>query len=99
MKKNKSIALIMAIVLCLSMLFSIAFIILEADHDHGVNEEHCRICLEIEACIKALGRLGLSILLFFALSALLIPLLYTFKQFAYKHQLYTLISLKVKLTI
>lgn len=97
MKHNRIIALLIAIVLCLAMAFSVAFIVLESDHD--CIGEHCEICLEIEACVNLLRGIGFAVLTFLIAVALGHISYKTPKPSEVVRWLDTLVALKVKLTI
>lgn len=52
MVKNRALALILCVVLCLSLFFSAAFI--AVNHSHFCIGGHCQICAELSVCAALL---------------------------------------------
>ena len=95
-KRNRLIASVLALTVVFVMLFSVCFIIAEADHD-CVGED-CPICYQINICENTLRSIGfVSVVVIFAgfldLFAIATPTLS--KKQAYNT---SLVSLKVKLS-
>lgn len=97
MRVQKNVALLLALVLCLSMLFSISFIVIQSEH--SCEGEHCDICSRIEACIHLLGKFALALVCLLCFFALRLLSAFIGKSFAHFSHSFTLVSLKVKLTI
>ena len=87
---------IISIILCISVVFSSAFILFASDH---VCEcDLCIICYEVKLLSSILKLLALA-LLYISISAPHIVLLFAHQiLFRQKHTSYTPITLKVKLT-
>lgn len=95
MRRKHIIALLLSIVLLVAVLFSIGFIAFESNH--LCDDEHCNICLEMQACGNFIQNLSQA----FAVISLLF-IVGNFSTKIYRHiiQAYkddTPISLKVKL--
>ncbi len=58
-KQKRIFAAVMAAAVCLVMLFSAMYIIVESDHD--CVGESCHICLQISFCTNALRKLSFAV--------------------------------------
>lgn len=85
-----------AAVLAFIMLFSVLYIVIEADHNcHGGD---CAICAQLGDCIELLGRLSLSLLMIAAAAVLRLYAAQIGKTVSCARYCVSLISLKVKLS-
>lgn len=98
MKRNRGTALLLAVLLCLSMLFSISYLALGAEHEH-TEDENCVVCMQLEACVQVLGTaaLALVVLAIFAAVALLLCRALPLAEVRENNR--SLFARKVKLTI
>ncbi len=97
MNKKQITALLLGVVLCITLAFSYAFILTEADHD--CTGEHCEICIDIQHCLSffktlvyagaAVAALVFAIVFFASICSVFDASLKTI----------TLVTLKVKLLI
>ena len=95
-KKNRIIAILLAVMVLFVMLYSALFIVAHAEHD--CVGENCPICYQISVCQNALKSLSLVV----CAAAFAVVFTYTLCRgiFACTDyvQSYTLVSLKVKLS-
>ncbi len=94
-RKNRSISILLLIVLCAFILFSQTFFILERDHD--CTGEHCGVCEQIKICVGLFNNIhsAWAQLALFLLAILLVNCFYV-KALPLCYS--TLVSLRVKLT-
>ena len=95
-KRNRLIASVLALTVVFVMLFSVCFVIAEADHD--CIGEDCPICYQINICentLRSIGFVSVSVIFagFLGLFVIATPTLS--KKLAYNT---SLVSLKVKLS-
>ena len=95
-KRNRKLALLLALAVCFVMLFSVFYIAAEADHD--CIGEDCPICYQIRVCETTLTSLGHGALVLAAVIALTFSAVILFSQPKTHLRQSTLITLKVKLS-
>lgn len=95
-KKNKIVAVLLAVTVLVVMLYSGLFIAAETDHD--CVGEGCPICYQINACQNALKNLSLAVCAAVFTAAFTYTLCRTVSACADVNSSYTLVSLKVKLS-
>lgn len=95
-KKNRLVAIILALTVFFVMLSSVCFIVAQADHD-CVGED-CPICYQISTSENTLKNLG-NVAVIVAFAALLTYSVVNLSAYAEKHSINTtLVSLKIKLS-
>ena len=95
-KRDRKLALLLALAVCFVMLFSAFYIAAEADHD--CIGENCPICYQISVCENTLKSLGYGALALAAFFALTFSAAILFSQPKTYLRQSTLITLKVKLS-
>ena len=95
-KKNRIVAILLAVTVLFVMLFSVCYIAAEANHD--CTGEDCPICCQISLCENTLKSLGnaIAIVIVAAFIGAFMLFLPTFSKKQVVH--ITLVSLKVKLS-
>lgn len=94
--QKRGFALILAFVLCLTMLFSATFIVTEADHD--CTGEDCPICYQISICENTLKTLSYAVIAITLTLALIYCLTLSVPMSFLGRKNTSLITLKVKLS-
>lgn len=94
-KKNRIVAVLLAVMFFIVVLYSAAFVAAEADHD--CVGENCPICYQISVCENALKNLSLAVCAAVFAAALTYTLCRSITACADVIANYTLVSLKVKL--
>ena len=95
-KKNRIIAILLAVMVLFVMLYSALFIVSHAEHD--CVGENCPICYQISVCQNALKNLSLAVSAVAFAAAFTYTLCRSISACAAVIPSYTLVSLKVKLT-
>lgn len=95
-KNNRALALIIAIVFIMTMLFSAAYIAAEANHE--CEGEHCEVCSRISVCANTMRILSTAVFEIVATVALTYTLAIFCPKLLEGEQVDTLITLNVKLT-
>lgn len=60
--QKRLLALLLCAVLCVTVVFSYAFILLESDHD--CTHDHCQVCIDLQAChglLRILAYAGVAV--------------------------------------
>ena len=95
-KKNRIIAMFLAVMVLFVMLYSALFIVAHAEHD--CVGENCPICYQISVCENTLKNLSLAVCAVAFAAAFTYTLCRSISACADVTPSYTLVSLKVKLT-
>ena len=95
-KKNRIIAILLAVMVLFVMLYSALFIVAHAEHD--CVGENCPICYQISVCENTLKNLSLAVCAVAFAAAFTYTLCRSISACADVTPSYTLVSLKVKLT-
>lgn len=95
-KRNRKLALLLALAVCFVMLFSAFYIAAEADHD--CIGENCPICYQISVCENTLKSLGYGVAVLVAAIVLTFSAAILLSQPKTHLKQSTLITLKVQLT-
>ena len=95
-KKNRIVAVLLAVMVLVVMLYSALFITAEAGHD--CVGENCPICYQINVCRNILKNLSLAVCAAAFATAFTYTLCRSISACAEVAPSYTLVSLKVKLT-
>ena len=95
-KKNRIIAILLAVMVVFVMLYSALFIVAHAEHD--CVGENCPICYQISVCENTLKNLSLAVCAVAFAAAFTYTLCRSISACADVTPSYTLVSLKVKLT-
>ena len=94
--RNRITAIVLCVLFIFSILFSVSFILREADHD--CVGENCPICYQISVCENTLKNISLAVCAMAFAVALIYTLCGSVSACAGILPSYTLVSLKVKLT-
>ena len=95
-KKNRILAILLAVTVLFVMLYSALFIVAHAEHD--CVGENCPICYQISVCEHTLKNLSLAVCAVAFAAAFTYTLCRSISACADVTPSYTLVSLKVKLT-
>ncbi len=95
-KKKRIISLVVAVAVFFVMLYSALYIAAEANHD--CVGENCPICYQISVCENTLKNLSLAVCAVAFAAAFTYTLCRSISACADVTPIYTLVSLKVKLT-
>lgn len=95
-QKSRIAALMLCVLLCFTMLFSVMFVAAESSHD--CTGERCHVCVELRACLSLIKSVSLtaSALIVFLFAGYFIQLV--FRRAVLDTAGLTLVSLKVKLS-
>lgn len=95
-RKNRIVAVLLAVMVLVVMLYSALFIAAEAEHD--CVGENCQICYQINVCENTLKNLSLAVCAVAFAAAFTYTLYRSISACAEVAPSHTLVSLKVKLT-
>ena len=95
-KKNRILAILLAVMVLFVMLYSALFIVAHAEHD--CVGENCPICYQISVCEHTLKNLSLAVCAVAFAAAFTYTLCRSISSSAAVIPSYTWVSLKVKLT-
>ena len=95
-KKKKIVAIFLAVTVVFDMFYSALFIAAEADHD--CVGENCPICYQISVCENTLKNFSLAVCAVAFAAAFTYTLCRSISVCTNVTPIYTLVSLKVKLT-
>ena len=94
--RNRITAIVLCVFFIFSILFSVSFILREAEHD--CVGENCPICYQISVCENTLKNLSLAVCAVAFATAFTYTLCRSISACTAVIPSYTLVSLKVKLT-
>ena len=97
MKKNEFLYFVLCLLICAGLVFSYSFIATEFNHE--CSAEECHICLEIEACLKAISDIACGVFAACTSIKVVLHILELCKAENKGRSVSTLVSLKIKLTI